>query len=187
MTMQGLLVLFKCLGGRVSKAFKEETFSILQRYLDGDNTLNAEVDENKALGKRKSYQNFANKVGKRAQTYTEAMAEEMPQSSYVYGTRSEAFPNLIKIGRTINLAARLSSLNTGCAPAPHVIVAVAPTFDSIRDEALAHTFFSSARKEGEFFEVSQEEVRAFFTNHITAQYHRELAQHIAKVQGDATL
>ena len=64
-----------------------------------------------------------------------------------------------------------------------MIVAVAPTFDSIRDEALAHAFFSSARKEGGFF---QEEVKAFFTNHITAQYHLELAQHIAKVQGDLT-
>ena len=184
--MQGLLVLSKCLWDRVIKAFKEETFSILQRYLDGDTTLNAEVVENQALGKRKSYANFANKVAKRAQTYTEAMAEEMPQSSYVYGTRSEAFPNLIKIGRTINLAARLTSLNTGCAPAPHVIVAVAPTFDSVRDEALAHDFFSASRKEGEFFEVSQDEVRAFFTNHITAQYQLELTQHITRVHGSST-
>jgi hypothetical protein len=62
-----------------------------------------------------------------------------------------------------------------------VLIAVAPTLNNVRDEALAHAFFASERKEGEFFEVSQEDVRAFFTNHITTQYQTELAQHIARV------
>lgn len=183
MTVQGLLVLTKCLGDKVSKAFKEEAFNILQRYLDGDTTMHSEIDENLSIGKRKSYEKFAEKVAKRAHFHKNALSDEMPPVSYVYGTKSEAFPNLIKIGRSVNPTARLSSLNTSCAPAPHVIVAVAPTFDSVRDEALAHAFFSSARTEGEFFNVSAEELRTFFTNNITAQYQTELTQHITRVQG----
>ncbi len=53
------------------------------------------------------------------------------------------------------------------------------TLDSVRDEALAHTFFASTRKEGEFFQVSLEDVRSFFANHITTQYQLELARFIA--------
>ena len=87
--------------------------------------------------------------------------------------------------KSSDVAARLSSLNTGCAPAPHFIVAMAPTYDSTRDEALAHSFFSTARREGEFFQVTAEEVKAFFANHIMTQYQLELAEHIAKTQGDA--
>lgn len=183
MTIQDLLVLFKSLGAKVSHAFRDETFSILQRYLDGDDTIGTEVLENKSMGKRKSYSNFVARVAKRAKTYTDAMQHEPPAVSYIYATKSEAFPGLIKIGRACNLAARLSSLNTSCAPAPHVIVAAAPTLDCQRDEAIAHTFFSSTRKEGEFFKITQEEVRTFFQNHIMSQYQLELAQYIATVQG----
>lgn len=185
MTMQGLLVLFQCLGNKISKAFQDETLAILQRYLDGDSMLHAEIDENKSLGKRKSYANFADKVAKRAQTYQDTQSCEMPPVSYVYGTKSDAFPNLIKIGRSINPAARLSSLNTSCAPLPHVIIAAAPTFDSVRDEALAHAHFLSSRKQGEFFNLTQDEVRAFFSDNIAARYQLELTQHIARVQGQA--
>jgi len=183
MTMQGLLVLLKSLGNKVSRAFREETFSILQRYLDGDHTISTEVLENKCMGKRKSYSNFVARVAKRAKTYTDAMQHEPPAVSYIYATKSDAFPGLIKIGRACNLAARLSSLNTSCAPAPHVIVAAAPTLDCQRDEAIAHMFCASTRKEGEFFKVTQEEVRTFFQNHIMSQYQLELAQYIATVQG----
>lgn len=183
MTVEGLLVLSHCLGDRISQAFKDETLSVLQRYLDGDTTMHAEIDENLRLGKRKSYEKFAGKVAKRAQTNHDTASQEMPPVSYVYGTKSEAFPDLIKIGRAANLPARLSSMNTGCAPLPHVILAAAPTFDSVRDEALAHAHFSSARMQGEFFCVSVEDVRAFFTNTITARYQLELQQHIASLQG----
>jgi hypothetical protein len=183
MTMPGLLILAHCLGNKVLRAFRDESLTILQRYLNGDATLHAEIDENMSLGKRKSYENFAVKVAKRAQTYQDAQSYEMPPVSYVYATKSEAFPNLIKIGRSINVAARLSSINTSCAPSPHVIVAAAPTFNSTRDEALAHAHFSSSRKQGEFFNVPLDEVRSFFTDNITARYQLELTQHISRVQG----
>ena len=179
MTLQGLLVLANILGSKISSAFRDETFSVLQRYLDGDTSMCAEILENQSLGKRKSYANFVDRVAKRAQVDAEKQAQEPPAVSYVYATKSKAFPNLIKIGRSCNLAARLSSLNTSCAPAPHAIIASAMTLDSVRDEALAHAFFASARKEGEFFEVSLEDVESFFANHITYQYQLERAKHIA--------
>jgi hypothetical protein len=101
----------------------------------------------------------------------------------VYATKSPAFPGLIKIGKTMDVAARVTQLNTSCAPAPHVIVAVAPTFDHDRDEKTAHAFFSSSRREGEFFELHDSDVINYFATHITPQYNAEMAQNIARLQG----
>ena len=160
MTIRGLHRLLLILGGKASRAFQEEMLIILKRYLDGDHSMVVEIEQNKSISKKHSYESFAKKLGDRAQLYADAELNEMPPTSYVYGTRSEAFPNLINIGRSVNMNARLSSLNTSCAPAPHVIVATAPTFtgNAVRDEALAHTFFAATRKEGEFFESSAEDV-----------------------------
>jgi len=177
MTIEGLQMLLQILDCKVCEAFKQEASKILQRYLDGDTSMCAEIEENKAMGKAKSYQKFAQTVMKRA----DKEAEEMPPSSFVYATKSPAFEGLIKIGKTVDMQARLSSLNTGCAPAPHVVVAVAPTFDNTRDERMAHTFFADARKEGEFFKITEDQVKAYFQTHILAQYQVELAQHMARI------
>ena len=64
-------------------------------------------------------------------------------------------------------------MNTSCAPAPHVLVAVAATFDNARDEKMAHAFFADARKEGEFFELTDKVVKDYFGMHITAQHKLE--------------
>ena len=93
---------------------------------------------------------------------------------------SDAFPGLIKIGRTDDLNARLKALNTSCAPSPHHYVAVSQTFDNVRDEKMAHAFFESCRKEGEFFEVTVEEVQRLFHNIITLQYNKELLASVQK-------
>jgi hypothetical protein len=178
MTVQDLMVLTKHLGTKVSKAFKEESLEILQRYLEGDKTLCAEIGENKEIGVTRSYAKFTEKILNKAKAYALSEAQEMPPVTFVYGTQSDAFPNLIKIGRSVDLTARLSTLNTSCAPAPHRIVATSPTFDGVRDEAMAHAYFSSKRKEGEFFEVSASEVKLFFSTHILAQHQLELAEHM---------
>ena len=183
MTIFGLQKLLLFMGGNVSKAFKEELFTLMQRYLDGDHTMLVEIKHNKSIGKKKSFEKFAEKVAEKAQIYIDASMKEMPPTSYIYGTKTPAFPGLIKIGNSSNLKARLSSLNTSCAPDPHVIVATTPTFDKDRDEDLAHAFFASARREGEFFAVSPEDVRSFFSSHIMPQYQLELAQNIASRQG----
>jgi hypothetical protein len=81
------------------------------------------------------------------------------------------------------LNARLSQLKTATAPAPHVFVIIAPTFDQARDEKNAHEFFVENRREGEFFEISDAEVIAYFTTNITTRYNTELAQYIAGLQG----
>jgi hypothetical protein len=179
-TMEGAMKLIMVLPGESAKAMRVQAADILTRYILGDESLTEEIKQNKQIGPVAACSNLARKAVVKASQYS-----EMPQVSYVYGTKTEAFPDLIKIGKSIDVGARLSSLNTACAPAPHYIIAVAPTFDADRDEALAHTFFSSTRREGEFFEVSPDNVKAFFTNHIMAQYQEELAEHIAKAQGDA--
>jgi hypothetical protein len=76
--------------------------------------------------------------------------------------------------------ARLSSGNTFCAPAPHVVVAGTPTFDAVRDEAMAHGYFPNVRKQGEFFEVGVKAVQQYFLAHTTALYNEELMTHIAE-------
>ena len=173
MTIKGLQKLLMILGGKVADAFRYEAFYILQRYLDGDTTMCQEIKGNKRMGSAASYQQFTEKVVKLAE---EMETNEVPKVSFVYATKSAAFPGLIKIGKTINMQTRLSNLNIGCAPAPHVVVAVAPTFDNTRDERMAHAFFAEARKEGEFFEVAEESVKNFFHTHIQAQHNMELSK-----------
>jgi hypothetical protein len=90
----------------------------------------------------------------------QACASEAPK--FIYAIKNAAFPGLIKIGRTQNVKERLSQLNTACAPSPFLIVAVSPSLDYIRDEKKAHDFFSDHRKEGEFFDVTESQVREFF-------------------------
>lgn len=83
-------------------------------------------------------------------------------AGFIYAAKSPAFPGLIKIGRALNVSNRLSQLNTACAPLPFVIVTVSPTLDYKRDEKKAHEFFSDARREGEFFDVTESQVTWFF-------------------------
>jgi hypothetical protein len=177
--IEGAMKLIMVLPGETAKAMRVQVADILSRYVNGSESLINEIKHNKQIGPMAACSNMAQKAVAKASQFT-----EMPQVSYVYCTKSEAFPDLVKIGRSVDIGARLSTLNTGCAPAPHFIVAVAPTFNAPRDEALAHTFFASARREGEFFQVTPEEVKTFFANHIMAQYQVELAEHVAKAQGD---
>jgi hypothetical protein len=171
------------LPGKIAKQIRKQFSHIIVRYLDGDRSMCSEIDANHAMGKVKSYSNFASNVMNTM--YQDAMlnVHAMPQSFYIYATKSPAFPGLIKIGKTVDVANRLTSLNTSCAPAPHVIVAVAPTFDKDRDEKTAHAFFSSARREGEFFKLEDKDVLDYFATHITAQYNADLARNIARLQG----
>ena len=178
-TIEGAMKLVMILPGARAKAMRVQVADILSRYISGEDSLIEEIKHNKQIGAVAACSHLAQKAIVKASQYT-----EMPQTSYVYGTKSKAFPDLVKIGRSADVASRLSTLNTACAPAPHYIVAVAPTFNAPRDEALAHSFFSPARKDGEFFQVTAEEVKAFFANHIMTQYQLELAEHIAKTQGD---
>jgi hypothetical protein len=171
--------LMAVLPGERAKAMRVQVADILSRYISGDDSLIEEIKHNKQIGSVAACSNLVQKAVAKASQYA-----EMPQVSYVYGTKSAAFPDLVKIGRSADLVSRLSSLNTACAPAPHYIVAVAPTFNGKRDETLAHSFFSTARKQGEFFQVTVEEVKAFFANHIMTQYQLELAEQISKTQGD---
>ena len=182
MTVEGLLKLLTILGDKISLAFRVEVFDILTRYLNGDTSLCTEIHENKDLGVTKSYAKITEKVLKRAQELIENEANMMPVVSFVYGTKSAAFPGLIRIGRTLNMNARLASLNTSCAPAPHRVVAVAPTLDSVRDERTAHEFFASRRIEGEFFNLTDAEVKAYFATHITCQLHLDMADKLVLMQ-----
>lgn len=183
-TLEDAIALIMVLPGKAAKHTRQHFKDIIVRYLDGDRTMCVEIEENRAMGKIKSYSKFAQKVVHGIQQ-DNMNARTFPTTCYVYATKSPAFPGLIKIGKTINMNNRLSQLNTACAPAPHVIVAVAPTFDHDRDEKTAHAFFAHARREGEFFELQESDVIHYFTTHITAQYCAEMTRNFASLQGMA--
>jgi hypothetical protein len=175
--------LIMVLPGKEATRVRKRFADIIARYLDGDRSMCTEIKANKDMGQIKSYSNFANRLIKSIDSEDEHRANEMPQTCYIYATKTTAFPGLIKIGKTCDLRKRMSNLKTATAPAPHVIVAVAQTFDTERDETFAKTFFAERRREGEFFEMNEAEAVDFLTTHITAKYNLELAQHIARLQG----
>ncbi len=175
--------LIMVLPGKTAKNIRKQFANIIVRYLDGDRSMCHEIEENSSMGQVNSYSRFAGETMKMVHANYKEGIHEMPPTDYVYATKSPAFPGLVKIGKTENLTHRLSGLNTSCTPSPHVFVAVAQTFNKDRDEKMAHMFFSGARREGEFFELSDDEVISYFAIHITAQYNAELVQHIARLQG----
>ena len=96
-----------------------------------------------------------------------------PQLAYIYCTASEAFPDLVKIGRSKIPEARMVGLNTGCAPKPHVLLAQVATLDASRDEKRIHAHFASAREQGEFFRLGVDEVKKYFETVIQPLYYEE--------------
>ena len=177
-TFSGAIQLLMILPGKYAAAHRVQFADIIQRYADGDETLCEEIIENKKLGHVARYE----KLGKRV-TSTSKNEHQIPTTEYVYATKSDAFPGLIKIGKTVDMAKRLSQLNTGCAPSPHYIVAIAPTFNYTRDEQAAHSYFATSRRAGEFFEIQDDEVKIYFSDHIMTKYQQDLAELVTKSQG----
>ena len=177
-TLEGALILLVFLPGKKALLYKRKFADIIIRYLDGDISLISEIHANKALGKDRSYLKFARQT--KQSIDTECLDHDnMPSIAYIYATKSQAFPDLIKIGRSGDVQARLMQLNTGCAPLPHAVVAVAPTLDMHRDEKLAHQHFAYARCKGEFFAVTENEVSDYFINHIMARHQKDLLRHMS--------
>jgi hypothetical protein len=181
MTAEGLQMLLMTVKGAFALAFRNEAFKVLQRYINGDSSLCKEIDENKVMGKDKSHSRFSKSVMENLQKTMDEESRHIPTAKYVYGMESPEYPGLIKIGKATDVPSRLCGLNTGRKHIPLKIIAFAPTYKYRRDEKLAHAFFASKRREGEFFKVTRDEVRAFFTTHIMAQYQVELAEHVARV------
>jgi hypothetical protein len=129
------------------------------------------------MGKVNSYQKFAQE----SLTYSEQ--QSTASFGYIYAFASPAFPGCIKIGRSIDVERRLAQLNTGCAPDPLVVIATAPSFDNVRDEKIAHQHFSDSREAGEFFHLSEEEVKNYFKDIVAAKFHEELEAKTAAING----
>ena len=144
---RGILKLVSLLGERFQRAYSIESQEILDRYLDGDATLCDEVTYNHQVGSEQACANFVSRVESLASQM--AQEENLPETGFVYGTVSAAFPGMVKIGRTKDITKRLQAANTFSAPAPHVVIAITPSFDYVRDERLAHEYFKEFRREGD--------------------------------------
>ena len=167
--LPGALKIIMWLPGTMAKGFRSKACDILERHLSGDPTLTMQTAHNAAIGVVAACEEFLTQ----AMTSAKRLREADTDVSYVYCTESDAFPNLRKIGRTGDLASRLNSLNTGCAPLPHRYVAVAPTYHPVRDEKMALAYFDDVREEGEFIRASVASVQAFFDRYITPEYNDE--------------
>ena len=163
--------------------FKSCMMKVISRYITGDLSLNQEIVENNNMGISRSLYRFIQMVKQDTKRKLYEMMEEIPATSYIYAICSPAFPDLVKIGRSRNVKARISSGNTFIAPAPHVIVAVAPTFDATRDELAAHRHFAKFRQEGEFFKITHEEAKAYLKFTIKALHEQELEAYSSGSKG----
>ena len=175
-TLSDSIKLVMMLPGNRAQRYKVKFAEIVSRYIEGDLVMCDEIKENLSIGKKRSYSKFAQDI--ECRVHEDAM-EETPKFQFIYATKSAAFPGLIKIGRTSDMRARLSQLNTGCAPNPHTVVTIAPTLDMYRDECLAHQHFSEERQQGEFFSISEDEVKEYFLDVITTRYQKELIESVA--------
>jgi hypothetical protein len=177
-TLPGAIKLMMFLPGAHAKRMRSIAADILTRYLHGDLTLCVDIALNKRIGAEKACASLMSNALDQAMKDRNAM----PPSGWVYGTKSDAFPGLIKIGRAQALDERLSSGNTFCAPAKHVLVAAAPSFYPKRDEKGAHAHFAAQRRAGEFFAVTEEEVQTFFNTKILSLYNEEMRGFILTLQ-----
>ena len=94
---------------------------------------------------------------------------EQTSIEYIYATASDAFPGLVKIGRTQDIQKRLASANTFCAPMPHRLLFSVPTMQSVLDEKRVHDFFKERHVAGEFFRVTPAEVEDCLRNLVDNQ------------------
>ena len=172
-TVDGAMKLIMILPGENAKRMRAAASDILSRYLTGDESLIEEIKWNRSIGTMAACERMASDAARHQSTVS------MPR--WVYSTKSDAFPGLIKIGCSVDLDARMRSANTFCAPAPHIVVAAVPTFNHKRDEKMAHTHFANVRKEGEFFAVCKEDVQKYFNEFIMPVYQAELVISINKL------
>ena len=177
-TCRAAIKLLMLLPGSQAKATRSAAAEILARYVEGDQSLCLEIANNKQIGENQACAALMNSAMKKRK-YDET--HSMPTVGWVYGTESEAFVDMVKIGRAQDLNSRLASGNTFCAPAKHVVVAAVPSFDPIRDEKAAHQHFEAQRGSGEFFKVTKEAVQLYFNLHLMPLYQQELASMIAKL------
>jgi hypothetical protein len=184
-TSRGAMKLLMWLPGSHAKSMRSAAADIIARYVEGDKSLCLEIAHNKQIGQNQACAVLMNSaIKKRKHDDENSSSSSMPTAGWVYGTASDAFLEMIKIGRTQDLKERLASGNTFCAPAKHVVVAAVPSFDPIRDEKAAHAHFEEHRCGGEFFKVTKEAVQLYFNLHLMPLYQRELAATIAKLHPD---
>ena len=180
-SLNGLLQLVMMLPGQQARTYRLGFTNILMRYLEGDSSLCAEIQSNNLIGALNSYAHVAGGIIKEMTTNSTYQPAKV---CFIYCTFSMAFPGYVKIGRSQDVDKRVASLNTGCAPLPHTIVAMTPTLNPLRDEKWTHAHFRAHRKEGEFFEVSAEAVQDFFDRKINPRFVLEKEEAMAHEQCD---
>lgn len=171
-TFRQAMHILTLLPGEFAQKLRRYLLGLGHRYLAGDSTMKAEIDRN-------AVSTHVVNVAARASLSSTHTSVPLPRKlivKYIYATQTPVFPGAIKIGRAKNVKARINSGNTFIKLAPHKVVAVARSLNSVRDEQLVHTFFASKRLKGEFFKVTVEEVREFFEKQIERTFSDEMLQ-----------
>ena len=137
---------------------------IIQRYVEGDATLCAEIDENRAMGVEVATGKLLAECRADA---SQAEEEDEAREGFVYGAVSDAFPGHVKIGFTYDLEQRLAGVNTFCALKPFRMAATARTTYPRKAEARAHARFAPYRRAGELFEMPVDELQRYMMEAVT--------------------
>jgi hypothetical protein len=98
--------------------------------------------------------------------------------SFVYVTINPAFKGKVKVGETFDVTRRVCNLNTGCCyPDWHTAVAVAPTFNSKRDEKKVHKRLAAFRcgLSREFFKTAVSTAVACLNEEVDEPFWTEFA------------
>ena len=166
----GLLQMVMMLPGKHARLYRLGFSNILMRYFEGDSKLLPEIESNGLIGAMNSFSRVSGGI---IEDVSVSLKHQPAQVCFIYCTFSMAFPTYVKIGHSQNVNKRVSTLNAGCAPLPHTIVAMTPTLNPQRDEDWAHAHFQEYRREGEFFEVSAAVVQEFFDQKIHPRFRLE--------------
>lgn len=179
----GLQRILSLLPGKVNVKYQEQINNVFSRIITGDLSLIKNIRSN-AVSKEPVNVLFRDAMARRIDSdYKSTTKDSILPVEYVYAMESEAFPGLLKIGRTKNLDQRMRGCNTFSAPKPFKLVASTPTMDSKRDEKVTHNFFQKKHEAGEFYRVSIAEVRDFFDQHINPLFETEKEQYIPPEKG----
>ena len=123
LSAEGCVLLIMMLPCKFAKSMRLNASNLVTCFISADPTLLTDLEVNCKRGREASCAEFIKEAVEEYNHAHKRTRTELPAVSYVYGTVSDAFPDLVKIGRTTDINARLSSGNTFCAPSPHVVVA----------------------------------------------------------------
>lgn len=171
------------LPGRMAAQCRRQAAQLMIRYLGGDLSLIKEVEENRELQERLASEDpshpmrlFGEAVEGAAAASPEPPEVVKPESSepdphgdLLYGMKIPRQPDLLKVGRTVNLVQREQSLSCGQTERVQAVVVFMGAGPL---EKYVHRLLRDRRVQNEVFRVTSEELK-LTVKRARTDYHRD--------------